>query len=115
MDKVSIILSNLTFFYLDDSVVVVDMWAESYVGNLIENSVDSDENWVDETKQGIGVKVVAWIAQDQTDSMKNLDGSSISDCMFWSIDCSWVWHMLHSCFQGILVELGKPDTPQTGG
>ena len=96
-------------------MVVVDMWARSYVGNLIENSVNSGGNWVDETEQGIGVEVAALVAQDQTDSMKNLDGSSIPGYMSWNRDCSWVWHMLHSCFQGTFVELDKQDTPQTGG
>jgi len=83
LKKVSIILSKSDiFFYLDDSVVVVaGAWAGSYVGNLIENSVESGGNWVDETEQGIGVKVVALVAQEQTDSMKNLDGSSIPGCM----------------------------------
>jgi len=89
------------------------MWAGSYVGYSIENSVDYDGNWVDETEQGIGVEVVALVAQDQTDSTKNLDGSSIPGCMSWSRDCSWVWHMLHSCFQGTFVELSKHDAPQT--
>ena len=63
-------------------VVVAGTWAGSYVGNWIENSVDSGENWVDETEQGIDVKVLALIAQDQTDSIRNLDSSSIPDCMF---------------------------------
>ena len=40
--------------------------------------------------RGIGVEIVALVAQDQTDSMRNLDGSSIPGCMFWSMDCSWV-------------------------
>jgi len=106
---------NLTIFYLNDSVVVArGTWAGSYVGSWIENSIDFSENWVDETEQGIGVKNVALVAQDQTDSMRNLDGSSIPGSMFWSMDCSWVWHMLHSVFQGTF-ELGKQNTPQTGG
>jgi len=58
------------------------MWARSYVGNWIENSIDSGGNWVDETEQGIGVGIVALVAHDQTDSMRNLDGSSIPSCMF---------------------------------
>ena len=56
---------NLTIFYLDDSVVVVDdMWAGSYVGNWFESLVDSGGNRVDETEQGIGVGIVALIAHD---------------------------------------------------
>ena len=70
--------------------VVAGAWAGSYVGNLIENLIESGGNWVDETEQGISVKVVALVAQEQTDSMKNLDGSSIPSCMSWSMDCSWV-------------------------
>ena len=70
--------------------VVADMWAGSYVGSLIENLVDSGENWVDEAEQDIGVEMVALVAHDQTDSMRNLDGSSIPGCMFWNMDCSWV-------------------------
>ena len=65
--------------------VVADMWAGSLIGNL----VDSGGNWVDETEQGIGVKVAALVAQDQIDSMKNLDGSSIPSCILWSMNCSW--------------------------
>ena len=45
------------------------------------------------------MRIVALDAHDQTDSMRNLDGSSISGCMFWSMDCSWVWHMLHHVFK----------------
>ena len=115
MDKVSIILSKSDNFYLDDSIVVVaDMWARNYVGNWFESLVDLGRNWVDETEQGIGVGTVVLVAHDQTDSMRNLDGSSIPGCMFWSTDCSWVWCMLHSYSQGTF-ELGRQDTPQTGG
>ena len=57
---------NLTIFYLDDSVfVVADMSAESYIRNLIGNLVNSGENWVDETEQDIGVKIVILVAHDQ--------------------------------------------------
>jgi len=69
-------------------VVVADMWAGSYVGNWFESSVDSGGNWVDETEKDIGVGIVVLVAHDQTDSMRNLDGSSISGCIFWSMDCS---------------------------
>jgi len=72
--------------------------AGSYVGNWIESLVGFCANWVNKTEQGIGVKIVALVAYDQTDSMRNLDGSSIPDYMFWSMDCSWVWYTLHSCF-----------------
>ena len=99
--------------------VVADMLA----GSLLENVVDSDMignlvdfggNWVDETEQDIDVRMVALVAHDQTDSRKNLDGFAIPGCMFWSMDCSWVWCMLHSYFQGIF-ETGRQDTLQTGG
>ena len=69
-------------------VIVADMWAGNYVGNWLESSVDSGGNWVDETEQGIGVKIVALVADDQNDSMRNLDDSSIPGCIFWSMDCS---------------------------
>ena len=36
------------------------------------------------------MKMVSLVAQDQTDSRKNLDGFAIPDCSFWSMDCSWV-------------------------
>ena len=36
--------SNLIIFYLDDSVVVADMWAGSYVGYRFESLVDSSGN-----------------------------------------------------------------------
>ena len=87
-------------------VVVADMWAGSYVGNWFECLVGRGGNWVYETEQGIGVGIVLLVAHDHTDSMRNLDGSSIPDCMFWSMDCSWVWCMLHSYFQGTF-ELGR--------
>ena len=37
---------------------------------------------------GIDVEKVALVAHDQTDSMRNLDGSSILGCIFWSMDRS---------------------------
>ena len=46
LDKVSIILSKSDNFFLDDPVVVADMWAGSYVGNWFESLVDFGENWV---------------------------------------------------------------------
>ena len=61
---------NLTLSFLDDFVADVGKQAGSYVGNLIENFVDSNENWVDETERCIVVKVVALVSQDQTDSKK---------------------------------------------
>jgi len=81
--------SNLTIFYLDDSVVVVvtDMWDGSYVGNWFESLVDLGGNWVDETEQSISMGIVVLVAHDRTDSMRNLDGSSIPGCMFWSMGC----------------------------
>ena len=74
--------------------------------------MDSGGNWVDETEQDIDVEIVALVAHDQIDSMRNLDGSSIPGCMFWSKDCNWVWYRLHSYFQGTSIELNKLDTPQ---
>ena len=71
---------------------VADMWAGSLLENvdsdMIGNLIDSGGNWVDETEQGIDVEIVALVAYDQTDSMRNLDGSSILGCMFWSMDCN---------------------------
>ena len=71
----------------DMVVTVVDF-------EMDENSVHSDWNWVDDTEHYKDVEVVAYIAQDQTDSTKDLDGSAIPDCMCWSME---VWWMLHSC------------------
>jgi len=68
--------------------VVADMWAGSCVRSLFGNLVDSIGNWVVETEQGIGVKMMVLVVHDQTDSKKDLDGSSIPGCMFWSMDCS---------------------------
>jgi len=68
--------------------VVADMWARSYVGSLFGNLVDSVGNWVNETEQDIGVEMMVLVAHDQTDSKKDLNGSSIPGCMFWSMDCS---------------------------
>jgi len=57
------LFSNLTNFYLDDSVVVAaDMWVGSYVGNWFESLVDSGGNWDNKTKQGIGVGIVVLVA-----------------------------------------------------
>jgi len=105
---------NLTISYLDDSVVVAGTWAGSYVGNWIENSVDSGGNWVDETEQVLVWELLPWLLMSRLTPMRNLDGSSIPGCMFWSMNYSWVWHMLHSYFQDTF-ELGRQDTPQTGG
>ena len=52
--------------------------------------VNFDENWVDEFEQHIDVETVVLATQDQTDSKKNWDDSSIPDCMSWSKDCNWV-------------------------
>jgi len=60
----------------------------NYVGNWLESLVDSGGNWVDKTEQSIGVGIVVLVDHDQTDSMRNFDGSSILGCMFWSMDCS---------------------------
>ena len=73
--------------------VVADMWDGSLLENVVDsdmigNLMDSGGNLVDETEQDIGVKMVALVAHDQTDSKRNLDGSSIPSCMFWSMDCS---------------------------
>ena len=56
-----------------------------------EQSVNFDWNWVVETEHYKDVEMVAYVAQDQTDSTKNLDGFSIPDYMCWSMDCEGVW------------------------
>ena len=72
------LFSNLSFFYLDDFVAV---------GKQTKNCVSkSAENWVGESKQQIDVKNVVLGAQDQTDSKKSWDDSSIPGCMSWSRD-----------------------------
>ena len=68
----------------DKIVVVVDF-------DMDENSVNSDWNCVGETEHYMDVDMVAYVAQDQTDSKKNLDGFAIPDCTYWSMDCDWVW------------------------
>ena len=77
--------------------------------------VDFDGNWVDWFEQCTDVEVAILTAQDQTDSKKNLDGSSIPGCMSQSKDCNWVWCRLHSYYQGTSVEPSKLDTPQISG
>jgi len=67
--------------------VVADMWAGSLLENVVDsdmigNLVDSGGNWVDETEQDIGVEMMVLVAHDQTDSKRDLDGSSILGCMF---------------------------------
>ena len=69
---------NLSFFYLDD-FVVLDKRAQNCVGK-------SAENWVDESEQRTDVENVVLAAQDQTDSKKSWDDSSIPGCMSWSRD-----------------------------
>ena len=68
--------------------VVTDMRTGSCVGSLFENLMGSVGNSVDETEQGISVKMMVLVSLDQTDSKKSLDGSSTPDCMFWSMDCN---------------------------
>ena len=77
--------------------------------------IDFDENWVDGFEQCTNLEVVILATQDQTDSKKSLDDSSIPGCTSWSKDCNWVWYMLHSYNQGIYIEPGKLDTPQISG
>jgi len=105
-----------------------DTGAESLFGNVLDfdmtgivvdsgmsgRLVRSGGNLVDETEQGIDVEMVVSVAQDQTDSKKSLDGFAIPDCMFWSMDCNWVWYMRHSCSPDTF-EIDIQDTPQTDG
>ena len=70
---------NLTLSYLHDFVADVGKRVGNCVGESVENWVDfdenwvdeSDENWVDEFEQHIDVKTVVLAAQSQTDSKKN--------------------------------------------
>ena len=71
----------MSFFYLEDFVADVGKRAGNYVGKSTENLVDFDRNWIDGFEQHINVKTVVWVAQDQTDSKKNWDDSSILGCM----------------------------------
>ena len=59
-------------------VIVVDF-------EMDEHTVNSDWNWMGETEHYMDVEMVAYNAQDQTDSMKNFDGSAILNCMCWSM------------------------------
>jgi len=67
----------MTFSYLDDFVVDVGMLAGNCVGKSTENFVDFDGNWVDGFEQCTDMEAVVLAAQDQTDSKKKLDESSI--------------------------------------
>ena len=89
---------GLTLSYLDDFVADVGKRAGSCVGKLTENLVESNKNWVDGFEQCTDVEVVTLAAQDQTDSKKNLDGSSIPGYTSWSKDCNWVWCRLYSYY-----------------
>ena len=53
-----------------------------------ENSVHYNWNWMCETEHYMDMEVVVYDAQDQTDSMKDLDGSAIQNCKCWSME---VW------------------------
>ena len=99
---------------MGDFVADVGKRAGNYVGKSTENLVDFDENWVDGFEQCTDVKVVVLAAQDQTDSKKNLNDSSILGCTSWSKDCNWVWCRLHSYYQGTSVEPGKLYTQISG-
>ena len=102
---------NLSFSYLDDFVADVGKCARNCVSTSAENWVDFDGNWVDEFKQHIDVETVVLAAQDQTDSQKNWNDSSITDGISWSENCNWVWCRLHSYYQGTSFEPGILDTP----
>ena len=67
------------------SVVVSDMVVNVVDFEMDENSVHYDWNWMGETEHYKDVEMMAYDAQDQTDSMKNLDGSAIPNCMCWSM------------------------------
>ena len=53
--------SNLTIFYLDDSVVVADMWAESYVGNWFESLVDLVETRLMRLSRVLVWELLSWL------------------------------------------------------
>jgi len=78
--------SNLSFSYLDDFVTNVGKQVGNCIGKSAENWVDFDRNWVDKFEQHIDVETVVLATQDQTDSKKNWDDSSIPDYMSWSKD-----------------------------
>ena len=71
-----------------DSVVDFDMMVIVVDFEMDEHTVNFDWNWMGETEHYKVVEVVAYDAQDQTDSTKNLDGSAIPNCMCWSME---VW------------------------
>ena len=87
LDKVSIILSKsdnflsgylllLLIFGLEVMLVIgLKVWLTLVETRLMRLS-------------RVDVGMVVLVAHDQTDSMRNLDGSSIQGWMFWSIDCS---------------------------
>ena len=53
-----------------------------------EHTLNSDQNWMGETEHCMDMELVAYDAQYQTDSTKNLDGSAILNCKCWSME---VW------------------------
>ena len=63
---------------VSSDMVVVDF-------EMDEHTVNSDRNWMDETEHCMDMEVVAYDAQNQTDSMENLDGSAIPTCKCWSM------------------------------
>ena len=68
----------------DRIVIVVDF-------DMDENSVNYDWNCVEGAEHYMDAEMVAYVAQDQTDSKKNLDGFAIPGCTYWSMDCDEVW------------------------
>ena len=79
-------------------------WAENLIKNLARNWV---ENWTNSYEQETDCEYLVCSAHDCSDSMKNLDDSSISDCKFWSMDCYSIWQKLHSCCPVIFIELSN--------
>ena len=66
-------------------VVSSDMVVNVVDCEMDEHTVNFDRNWMGETEHYKNVEVVAYDAQDQTDSMENLDGSAILNCKYWSM------------------------------
>ena len=65
-----------------DRMVGTDMVVNAVDCEMDEHTLNSDRNWMDETEHCTDVEVVAYDAQDQTDSMENLDGSAILNCKY---------------------------------
>ena len=90
LDKISIILSKSDIFFIRMilCLLLLICGLEVVLEACLKIWWTLLETRLMRLSRGISVKMMVLVAHDQTDSKKSLDGSSIPDCMFWSMDCN---------------------------